>query len=204
MGLFINMTGQKYSRLTVLKRSKKRGSRGEIMWLCQCDCGKKVTRTGASIRHQNTCSCGCLKNDHLRGINNPQARQKLAVLGEWLSCKDLWSRRAAGVWRRINKDGIETDFESVSELALFMRDNSPDMCPIFNEPLTNGKVVTHKWSPSLDRIDPNRGYMRDNVQVISMLANRMKTNATEEELVKFALWVLRIHGEKFGYIYKQT
>jgi hypothetical protein len=34
----------------------------------------------------------------------------------------------------------------------------------------------------VDRIDPNRGYIADNIWVISWKANRMKSNATLEEL----------------------
>lgn len=39
---------------------------------------------------------------------------------------------------------------------------------------------------SLDKIVPNLGYVKGNVEVISHLANTMKSNATKEQLLKFA------------------
>jgi hypothetical protein len=41
-------------------------------------------------------------------------------------------------------------------------------------------------TPSLDRMDPNLGYTDDNVRVISMRANQIKSNATPEELLRIA------------------
>lgn len=56
----------------------------------------------------------------------------------------------------------------------------PDKCPVFNTPITLGK--DRKNSPSLDRVDNTKGYIPGNVQVISYLANRMKSNCTTEQL----------------------
>jgi hypothetical protein len=46
---------------------------------------------------------------------------------------------------------------------------------------------------SLDRIVPSKGYTKDNVEVISQLANTMKNNASPELLINFAEEVLRRH-----------
>jgi hypothetical protein len=60
-------------------------------------------------------------------------------------------------------------------------------CPIFGIPLDwsrhrgNGTVTTD-GSPSLDRIDPSKGYIKGNVWIISYRANRIKNDATHEEL----------------------
>lgn len=71
----------------------------------------------------------------------------------------------------------------------------PEKCPYLNIPLTC--TVTSKRTHSnisIDRIDSAKGYIKGNVQVISFLANLMKSNATEEQLIAFAKGVLRIHA----------
>ena len=69
------------------------------------------------------------------------------------------------------------------------------MCPVFGIPLSQGcpsGAWTERYtSPSIDRIIPELGYVKGNIQVISFLANVMKHNATKEQLKLFALWVLR-------------
>jgi len=58
----------------------------------------------------------------------------------------------------------------------------PDKCPIFGIPLYKvGKKPTDN-SPSVDRIIPELGYVKGNILVMSMKANRLKNNATLEEL----------------------
>jgi len=44
-------------------------------------------------------------------------------------------------------------------------------------------------SPSFDRVDPARGYVPDNVLIISTRANTLKNNATAEELEAVARWI---------------
>lgn len=68
----------------------------------------------------------------------------------------------------------------------------PDICPIFKCKLKYGGGPIANNSASLDRIDPTKGYSKDNIQVISNLANRMKSNATKEELRIFGEWALRL------------
>lgn len=64
MGRFIDLTGKKFGKLTVIKRVEDHilPSGGHIiMWLCECDCGNICIVDGAHLRSGNTKSCGCLK-----------------------------------------------------------------------------------------------------------------------------------------------
>lgn len=73
-----------------------------------------------------------------------------------------------------------------------------ELDPTFYGDRKAGAAGARPNSPSLDRIDSSRGYHWDNVQVISFLANRIKTDATPEQMVTFARNALRIHGHRPG------
>lgn len=62
----------------------------------------------------------------------------------------------------------------------------PEFCPILEVRLEMGTKDNYPFAPSIDRIDSTKGYIKGNVKVISMLANRMKSNATKEQCFKFA------------------
>jgi hypothetical protein len=44
-------------------------------------------------------------------------------------------------------------------------------------------------SPSLDRIVPSKGYVIGNIEVMSDKANRIKTNASLEEIEKVVIYL---------------
>lgn len=62
----------------------------------------------------------------------------------------------------------------------------PKRCPVFGILLAVSDVTATDNSPELDRIDNRRGYVRGNVHVISRRANRIKNDATPEELIRIA------------------
>lgn len=57
-----DLSGEKFGKLTVIKRAPNRNNR--TMWLCECECGNKTVVGGAMLKSGNTKSCGCLKNNH--------------------------------------------------------------------------------------------------------------------------------------------
>jgi hypothetical protein len=58
----------------------------------------------------------------------------------------------------------------------------PEVCPVLGLRLVQGSGGHHAGSPTLDRIDPSKGYVKGNVRVISYRANLLKSDATLEEL----------------------
>ena len=74
----------------------------------------------------------------------------------------------------------------------------PEKCPIFNILLffTVGKRTEN--TPSLDRIDNNKGYIKGNIRVISQKANRMKQDMTREILLTSLEYIDRENIMYFG------
>jgi len=64
----------------------------------------------------------------------------------------------------------------------------PEVCPVLGIPIHYGTGHTGAADNalSIDRIDPAEGYVRGNIQLMSMRANRIKNNATPEELRRVA------------------
>ncbi len=86
---------------------------------------------------------------------------------------------------RANTRGIPCDLE-VGDIQI------PECCPVFGMPLVrpgSSRKGTRDAAPSVDRLDPTKGYVKGNVAVISLKANRLKNNATAEELEKIAAWM---------------
>lgn len=62
----------------------------------------------------------------------------------------------------------------------------PDVCPILGLKLERnlGNTFPSNNSPSVDRIVPELGYVKGNILIISNLANKIKQDATPEQIIK--------------------
>jgi hypothetical protein len=93
-----------------------------------------------------------------------------------------WSSQACDNARsRAKRKGLDFDLD-----AGWVHDNAADVCPLLGIALRFDRITVGGDSPALDRIDNARGYTRDNVWVISARANRIKTDATADELWRVA------------------
>ena len=69
MSKVIDMTGQRYGKLVVIKRGEN-DKHGKAQWWCQCDCGSSEKLiNGAALRRGLTVSCGCNKLEKLKQYN---------------------------------------------------------------------------------------------------------------------------------------
>lgn len=105
-----------------------------------------------------------------------------------IASKQVWSRnrysslsyRKRRIFNQLKdralRKGIEfeLDFEKIKW---------PDRCPVLGIKLNYlGRIQTLDSSPSFDRINPQKGYIHNNICIISMRANRIKYDASLEEL----------------------
>lgn len=70
-----------------------------------------------------------------------------------------------------------------------------DKCPLLGIPFKYGSKHDKWFTYSLDRIDNSKGYIKGNVQVITYLANTMKSQATIEQLKTFAKNILKLYKD---------
>ena len=61
-------------------------------------------------------------------------------------------------------------------------------CPVLGVNMEISKLGSknNDSTASIDRIDPKKGYVKDNIIVVSMRANRIKSDATVDEIRKVA------------------
>lgn len=58
---YIDLTGVKFSRLTVINKAESLYNDGHACWTCKRECGKTIVVTGMSLRRGHTKSCGCFR-----------------------------------------------------------------------------------------------------------------------------------------------
>ena len=171
LGRTLKILGKKFGRLTVIGyigNDKKRGS----IWTVRCDCGviKNLVGSQFSAPDRHTQSCGCLRDERRIESHTTHGETKD---GEWSPRYYLWSN-AKG---RAAKKGIPFNID-LEDITI------PETCPLLGIPMFSGTRESGpiRNSPTLDRIYPEKGYVKGNVWVVSYKANTMKSDATPTEV----------------------
>lgn len=96
--------------------------------------------------------------------------------------KAKFSELYSAAKRRAKQKKLPFDVDTLFIESLFV-----SHCPVFETPLDwsidrgKGRAPLPN-APSLDRLDPSKGYTKDNLWIVSHKANAIKSNATHEEL----------------------
>lgn len=175
MGSFIDLKGKIFGRFKVLRASRKvaKNPKGNhIFWECICECGNIKEVKGYDLRRGHTKSCGCLFKEGRNNITHGHC-----IKGSTVEYKLLHSAK-----RRAKKRNLDFNIE-LGDIII------PKYCPILNyiELTKNVGYVGHS-SPTLDRIDTNKGYTKDNIQVISFKANTMKSDGSYKDIGLLYNW----------------
>ena len=146
-----------------------------------CDnCGKPFVYKGGKTHYARTshhyCSVSCLcegNRQYEELHNKSNKRYKI-----WCSLK-----------KRAKLKGFDFDI-TLDDIPPI-----PEICPVLGIPIisNDGKSAPTDNSPSVDRIDSTKGYIKGNIRIISNRANRIKSDATVDELRKILEDYERIH-----------
>jgi hypothetical protein len=153
MHKFIDHTGQKFGRLTVIKRAGN-DKHGNAMWLCLCDCGASHTVLGGSLRNGLCRSCGCLQPQVVAQYNTKHGHARKGKHSPEFRAWNAAQQRATNPNRTGFKDyggrGIKFLFTSFEQWFAELGPK-PEPHPI-------------EGPYSVDRIDVNGNYEPGNVQ----------------------------------------
>jgi hypothetical protein len=140
-----DITGNKYNRLTVIKLVSLKGSDGPE-WECLCDCGNTKVVSGHSLKRGQTKSCGCLFKEVRKTANITHGRTGTAEYRSWNAMQQRCTNINHESYKEYGGRGITICSEWLNSFAQFFDDM--------------GEIP--EKGMSLDRIDVNKGYYKDN------------------------------------------
>lgn len=143
-----DMTGMTFGRLTVIDRDlSKKG--GAAHWNCICNCGTMKSISGSSLREGLTQSCGCLCLERIKETVTTHAASRI---GQREPTHIIWANMKARCYNTNRSDyhqyggrGITVCDRWLNSYVNFLEDMGP-----------------RPKGLSLDRIDNNKGYSKDN------------------------------------------
>lgn len=100
----IDLTDQRFGRLTVLGFAEIRNE--QAAWRCRCECGADLTVVGYSLRSRGTRSCGCYVRDRARQSARPLVERFWAKVaksedGCWLWMSGLDREGYGHIYRQV-------------------------------------------------------------------------------------------------------
>ena len=162
----IDLTGQVYERLTVIKRVddyiSPSGDR-KVQWLCKCKCGKEVIVTGNNLRKGNSKSCGCYNRELLAKINLTHNASNTRLYHIWICMKDRCYNPKNKKYKDYGGRGIIICDEWINDFEAFA-----------NWAYDNGYIENaSRGECTIDRIDVNGNYCQQNCRWVNQ---KVQTN----------------------------
>lgn len=142
----------------------------------------KRAKGSKTIDGQSTKCCSlCGEEKSLNLFHKSKSATQIGISNRCIKCSAL-SSMIKNAKQRCKTSGRELD---IDVHYLYNLTIGHTKCPILGIELVYGGTVSIKNnSASIDRFDTTKGYTKDNVWIISYKANRMKSDATIDEIEK--------------------
>lgn len=156
--------GQTFGKLKVEKLYTTDPKRGKI-WLCKCECGNYMKAETNTLLSEHSSSCGCGRIDAI-------SKKVGEINGQWF-CR---------IKKAATKKNLEFDLTKDYLNELYEKQNG--RCALTKIPIkiNFGNQATGSTA-SLDRINPQKGYTKDNVQFLHVDVNYMKNVFSQEYFI---------------------
>ncbi len=135
--------------------------------LCSCGGGTTKTRRHDMVSGKIQ-SCGCLRTE--RSIETNKKRFDPNAISKTTEYKMLARAKS-----RAKKNNLPFNLE-LGDIVI------PDICPLLGIKIKSTEVRNSPNNPSLDKIIPEKGYIKGNIWIISNRANTLKNDASLQEL----------------------
>ncbi len=188
-------SGKKINKWKVGRRISVQG-RKEIYWECECCCGIKKPVLSRHLLSGDSKSCGCQRR---KGRRHKQWRGHGDISGNfWDSIK---RGAAGGKGRR-----TPVDFEITIEYAWDLFIQQGNKCALTGLPLVinYSRLTGPPHTASLDRIDPFKGYVKDNVQWLHKDVNMMKRTYDQDYFIEICSMIADKNRDRNEIFAKKT
>jgi hypothetical protein len=140
----VDLTGQRFGRLTAHHYSN--ANDGRKAWSCVCDCGAQIEVRGEHLRRGKSKSCGCLKKEKMAaGLATTHGMHKSAEFKTWSSMIERCTNPNSPSFERYGRRGITVSDRWLNSFEAFYAD-----------------MGARPSGKTLDRRDNNSGYSKEN------------------------------------------
>lgn len=179
----IDIMGQKFGRLTVIRRVNSVND--STLYLCKCKCGTEKIINGAHLRRGYTKSCGCLNKEN---VENKKLFTGLASMRALIRRYKMQAKR-----RGYSFNLKDEQFAEITQKDCFYCGAKPNN--ISKGDRCNGIYVYN----GIDRINSKKGYTLDNIVPCCRICNRAKSDLTFKE---FKEWIEKVYKKTFNEVNK--